>query len=123
MLVGVGSRNGETFILFNKQIKGNKRELILLGVPIFGHIIEEPTSNNQTINIEPISDLLQGVIKHLVQWQLILEYKKPNGCIINFFDEGGFSQAGNCMTRSRHGLLMWHDSMGLTELHSSPTLP
>ncbi|XWS31622.1 hypothetical protein CRYUN_Cryun23aG0092200 [Craigia yunnanensis] len=87
-----GELSGETFILFNKQIKGKKRELIQLGVPIFGHIREEPTSNNQTINIEPIPALLQGVIEHLVQWQLIPEYKKPNGCIINFFDEGEYSQ-------------------------------
>ncbi|KAB2069142.1 hypothetical protein ES319_A08G077500v1 [Gossypium barbadense] len=84
--------SGETFILFNKQIKGNKRELIQFGVPIFGHIKEEPTSNNQTINIEPIPALLQDVIEHLIQWQLIPEYKKPNGCIINFFDEDEYSQ-------------------------------
>lgn len=31
---------GETFILYNKQIKGNKRELIQFGVPIFGQISE-----------------------------------------------------------------------------------
>ncbi|PPD70350.1 hypothetical protein GOBAR_DD32766 [Gossypium barbadense] len=84
-----GELSGETFILFNKQIKGNKRELIQLGVPIFRHVREE---SNPTINIEPIPALLQGVIKHLVQWQLIPEYKKPNGCIINFFDEGEYSQ-------------------------------
>ncbi|KAL4362264.1 hypothetical protein GQ457_04G028420 [Hibiscus cannabinus] len=84
-----GELSGETFILFNKQIKGNKRELIQLGVPIFGHIGEEP---NPTINIEPIPALLQGVINHLIQWQLIPEYKRPNGCIINFFDEGEYSQ-------------------------------
>ncbi|KAE8692097.1 Oxidoreductase [Hibiscus syriacus] len=77
-----GELSGETFILFNKQIKGNKRELIQLGVPIFG----------PTINIEPIPALLQGVIKHLIQWQLVPEYKRPNGCIINFFDEGEYSQ-------------------------------
>ncbi|MBA0736457.1 hypothetical protein Gogos_010010 [Gossypium gossypioides] len=97
----------ETFILFNKQIKGNKRELIQFGVPIFGHIKEELTSNNQTskahrrdtvvlfgfsVNIEPIPALLQDVIEHLIQWQLIPEYKKPNGCIINFFDEDEYSQ-------------------------------
>ncbi|KAB2016240.1 hypothetical protein ES319_D08G082600v1 [Gossypium barbadense] len=87
-----GELSGETFILFNKQIKGNKRELIQFGVPIFGHIKEELTSNNQTINIEPIPALLQDVIVHLIQWQLIPEYKKPNGCIINFFDEDEYSQ-------------------------------
>uniref|UniRef100_A0A2N9GW97 Fe2OG dioxygenase domain-containing protein n=1 Tax=Fagus sylvatica TaxID=28930 RepID=A0A2N9GW97_FAGSY len=43
-------------------------------------------------NIEPIPALLQGVIDHLLQWQLIPEYKRPNGCIINFFEEGEYSQ-------------------------------
>ncbi|MBA0583501.1 hypothetical protein Gorai_014355 [Gossypium raimondii] len=43
-------------------------------------------------NIEPIPALLQDVIEHLIQWQLIPEYKKPNGCIINFFDEDEYSQ-------------------------------
>ncbi|KAG4981852.1 hypothetical protein JHK82_026719 [Glycine max] len=82
-----GELSGETFILFNKQMKGNKRELIQLGVPIFGQIKEDAKSN-----IEPIPALLQGVIDHLIQWQLLPEYKRPNGCIINFFEEGEFSQ-------------------------------
>ncbi|XP_020211014.1 RNA demethylase ALKBH10B [Cajanus cajan] len=82
-----GELSGETFILFNKQMKGNKRELIQLGVPIFGKIKEDAKSN-----IEPIPALLQGVIDHLIQWQLLPEYKRPNGCIINFFEEGEFSQ-------------------------------
>ncbi|KAK7355782.1 hypothetical protein VNO80_15044 [Phaseolus coccineus] len=82
-----GELSGETFILFNKQMKGNKRELIQLGVPIFGQIKEDVKSN-----IEPIPALLQGVIDHLIQWQLLPEYKRPNGCIINFFEEGEFSQ-------------------------------
>lgn len=88
-----GELSGETFILFNKQVKGNKRELIQLGVPIFGHVKEEAASNNNpSSNIEPIPALLQDVIDHLVQWQLIPEYKKPNGCIIHFFDEEEYSQ-------------------------------
>jgi len=37
---------GESFILFNKQIKGNKRELIQLGVPIFGHVKADENSND-----------------------------------------------------------------------------
>lgn len=40
---------GETFILFNKQMKGNKRELIQLGVPIFGQIREDAKSKYTTI--------------------------------------------------------------------------
>ncbi|XP_027366016.1 RNA demethylase ALKBH10B-like isoform X2 [Abrus precatorius] len=82
-----GELSGETFILFNKQMKGNKRELIQMGVPIFGQIKEDTKTN-----IEPIPALLQGVIDHLIQWQLLPEYKRPNGCIINFFEEGEFSQ-------------------------------
>ncbi|KAK6937483.1 hypothetical protein RJ641_030991 [Dillenia turbinata] len=82
-----GELSGESYILFNKQIKGNKRELIQLGAPIFGQIKEEATSN-----IEPIPPLLQAVIDHLVQWHLIPVSRKPNSCIINFFDEGEYSQ-------------------------------
>ncbi|CAL0300571.1 unnamed protein product [Lupinus luteus] len=82
-----GELSGETFILFNKQMKGNKRELIQLGVPIFGQIKEDTKTN-----IEPIPALLERVIDHLIQWQLLPQYKRPNGCIINFFEEGEFSQ-------------------------------
>ncbi|KAG4928015.1 hypothetical protein JHK85_054501 [Glycine max] len=82
-----GELSGETFILFNKQMKGNKRELIQLGVPIFRQIKDDNKSN-----IEPIPALLHDVIDHLIQWKLIPEYKRPNGCIINFFEEGEFSQ-------------------------------
>ncbi|KAE8660639.1 Oxidoreductase [Hibiscus syriacus] len=87
-----GELSGETFILFNKQIQGNKREMIQFGVPIFGHVKDELTSDNRAIDIEPIPTLLERVIEHLIQWQLIPEYKKPNGCIVNFFDEGEYSQ-------------------------------
>ncbi|KAI8574577.1 hypothetical protein RHMOL_Rhmol01G0365200 [Rhododendron molle] len=45
-----------------------------------------------TVHIESIPTLLQAVIDHLVQWRLISENRKPNSCIINFFDEGEFSQ-------------------------------
>ncbi|KAL6214754.1 hypothetical protein ACLB2K_014186 [Fragaria x ananassa] len=82
-----GELSGETFILFNKQIKGNRRELIRFGIPIFGQVKEEAASN-----IGPIPALLHDVIDHLVLWNLIPEYKRPNGCIINFFEEGEYSQ-------------------------------
>ncbi|KAI8574575.1 hypothetical protein RHMOL_Rhmol01G0365200 [Rhododendron molle] len=45
-----------------------------------------------SVHIESIPTLLQAVIDHLVQWRLISENRKPNSCIINFFDEGEFSQ-------------------------------
>ncbi|KAL1542695.1 RNA demethylase ALKBH10B-like [Salvia divinorum] len=83
-----GELSGETFILYNQQTKGNKRQLIQLGVPIFGHVKEDDQRNY----IEPIPALLQGVIDHLVQWRLLPDNRKPNSCVINFFDEGGYSQ-------------------------------
>ncbi|URE28912.1 hypothetical protein MUK42_17631 [Musa troglodytarum] len=43
-------------------------------------------------NIELIPTALQTVIDHLVQWRLIPESRKPNSCIINFFDEDEHSQ-------------------------------
>ncbi|XP_060178269.1 RNA demethylase ALKBH10B-like [Lycium barbarum] len=85
-----GDLKGETFILFNQQVKGNKREMIQLGTPIFGQIKEEATCLKS--NIEPIPALLQGVIDHLVQWNLISESRRPNSCIITYFDEGEYSQ-------------------------------
>lgn len=87
-----GELSGDTFVLFNKQVKGNRREMIQLGVPIFGQIRDESANNNQTCNIEPIPPLLMTVIDHLIQWQLIPEYKRPNGCLFNFFEEGEYSQ-------------------------------
>ncbi|KAL2510630.1 oxidoreductase [Abeliophyllum distichum] len=87
-----GELSGETFILYNQQVKGKKRELIQLGVPIFGQIKDDATSKLQKSHIKPIPALLQGVINHLIQWHLIPENRKPNSCIINFFDEGEYSQ-------------------------------
>ncbi|KAG8370698.1 hypothetical protein BUALT_Bualt13G0010400 [Buddleja alternifolia] len=87
-----GELSGETFLLYNQQMKGNKRELIQLGVSIFGQIKEDTTNKFQKSYIEPIPALLQSVIDHLIQWRLIQENKKPNSCIINFFDEGDYSQ-------------------------------
>ena len=45
---------GETFILFNKQIKGNKRELVQLGVPIFGHARDENTTDSNNSGKESL---------------------------------------------------------------------
>ncbi|GER24795.1 oxidoreductase [Striga asiatica] len=87
-----GELSGETFILYNQQTKGNKRELIQLGVPIFGKIKEDESNTAQKSYIEPIPALLQSVMEHLIQWRLIPENTRPNSCIISFFDEGEYSQ-------------------------------
>ncbi|PKA62288.1 alkylated DNA repair protein alkB like 5 [Apostasia shenzhenica] len=82
-----GELSGATFIFFNKQLKGNKREIVQLGVPLFQTTKEEAASN-----IEPIPQILLSVINHMIQWRLIPESKKPNSCIVNFFDEDEYSQ-------------------------------
>ncbi|KAK9057291.1 hypothetical protein SSX86_022126 [Deinandra increscens subsp. villosa] len=85
----------ETFIIYNQQSKAIKRELIQFGAPIFGQIKDEASNNkSQNSNIEPIPAPLEGVIDHLIQFHLISENRRPNSCIINFFDEayGEFSQ-------------------------------
>ncbi|KAL9228098.1 hypothetical protein vseg_003712 [Gypsophila vaccaria] len=87
-----GELLGETYVLFNKQVKANKREQIQLGIPIFGHIKDEETNQQQKATNEDIPELLQSAIDHLVQWQILPENRKPNGCIINYFDEGEYSQ-------------------------------
>lgn len=82
-----GELSGETFIFFNKQMKGNKREIIQLGVPLF-----QPTNEEAASSIEPISQILLSVIDHLTLWRLIPEIKRPNSCLINFLDEDEHSQ-------------------------------
>ncbi|KAL4558804.1 hypothetical protein LXL04_037006 [Taraxacum kok-saghyz] len=87
-----GQLSGETFIIYNQQSKTTKRELIQFGAPIFGQIKDKATSKSQDSNIEPIPAPLEGVIDHLIKYHLIPENRRPNSCIINFFDEGEFSQ-------------------------------
>uniref|UniRef100_A0A7N0TVV0 Isopenicillin N synthase-like Fe(2+) 2OG dioxygenase domain-containing protein n=1 Tax=Kalanchoe fedtschenkoi TaxID=63787 RepID=A0A7N0TVV0_KALFE len=86
-----GELPGETFKIFNQQIKGSKRELIQFGEPIFKPIKEDCLMKEQRNNMEQIPPLLQNVIEHLVQWRLVPN-RMPNSCIINFFDEGEYSQ-------------------------------
>ncbi|PWA64248.1 oxidoreductase, 2OG-Fe(II) oxygenase family protein [Artemisia annua] len=87
-----GELSGQTFIMYNQQSKAIKRELIQFGAPIFGQIKDETATKSQDSNIEPIPAPLEGVIDHLIQYHLISENRRPNSCIINFFDEGEFSQ-------------------------------
>ncbi|KAJ9547658.1 hypothetical protein OSB04_020201 [Centaurea solstitialis] len=87
-----GELSGETFIKYNQQSKAIKRELIQFGAPIFGQIKDETASKSQDSHIEPIPAPLEDVIDHLIQYHLISESRRPNSCIISFFDEGEFSQ-------------------------------
>ncbi|XP_071738271.1 RNA demethylase ALKBH10B-like [Rutidosis leptorrhynchoides] len=87
-----GELSGETFIMYNQQSKAIKRELIQFGAPIFDPIKDDGISKSQNSNIEPIPAPLEGVIDQLIKYSLISENRRPNSCIINFFDEGEFSQ-------------------------------
>uniref|UniRef100_A0A7N0SYF4 Fe2OG dioxygenase domain-containing protein n=1 Tax=Kalanchoe fedtschenkoi TaxID=63787 RepID=A0A7N0SYF4_KALFE len=82
-----GELPGETFKIFNQQMKGNKRELIQFGEPIFRLMKDETTKNR----IGQIPPLFENVIDHLIQWSLIPS-RRPNSVVINFFDEGEYSQ-------------------------------
>lgn len=87
-----GELSGETFIKYNQQSKAIKRELIQFGAPIFGQVKDDATSKSQDSHIEQIPAPLEDVIDHLIQYHLISENRRPNSCIISFFDEGEFSQ-------------------------------
>ncbi|XP_071719246.1 RNA demethylase ALKBH10B-like [Rutidosis leptorrhynchoides] len=87
-----GELSDETFIKYNQQSKAIKREVIQFGVPIFGQIKDDASTKSQDGYIEPIPAPLEDVIEHLIQYHLISENRRPNSCIISFFDEGEFSQ-------------------------------
>ncbi|KAF5763359.1 putative alpha-ketoglutarate-dependent dioxygenase AlkB-like superfamily [Helianthus annuus] len=82
---------GETFIKYNQQSKAIKRELIQFGAPIFGQVKDDAIIKSQDGQIEPIPAPLEDVIDHVIHFHLISENKRPNSCVISFFDEE-FSQ-------------------------------
>lgn len=54
-------------------------------------------------NIHHIPPLLQSVIDHLVYWQLLPVYKKPNSCIINIYEEALFLVSLHLLVLLRYG--------------------
>ncbi|KAL7112861.1 hypothetical protein ACP275_04G027400 [Erythranthe tilingii] len=82
---------GMTFISYNQQTT-SKSEFIQFGVPVFGEIKANGTSDefNKTY-IETIPDHLQDLIEFLVQISPTTKKMRPNGCRVNFFDEGDYS--------------------------------
>ncbi|KAL4572073.1 hypothetical protein LXL04_018842 [Taraxacum kok-saghyz] len=87
-----GQLSGETFIKYNQQSKAIKRELIQFGAPIFGQIKDDTTTKSQNSQMEPIPAPLENIIDNLIHCHLISENRRPNSCIVSFFDEGEFSQ-------------------------------
>ncbi|KAJ0550509.1 putative alpha-ketoglutarate-dependent dioxygenase AlkB-like superfamily [Helianthus annuus] len=82
----------ETFIKYNQQSKAIKRELIQFGAPIFGQVKDDAIIKSQDGQIEPIPAPLEDVIDHVIHFHLISENKRPNSCVISFFDEEEFPQ-------------------------------
>ncbi|KAL7112862.1 hypothetical protein ACP275_04G027500 [Erythranthe tilingii] len=76
---------GDTFVLYNKNIEGGKREYIQLGVPIH----EAPQQIQK--RIQPLPPFIQDLINHLMLWNLLPKQRNPNSCVIRYFDEGEFS--------------------------------
>lgn len=87
-----GELSGDTFIKYNQQSKSIKRELIQFGAPIFGQIKDDTSTKSQNSHMEPIPPPLENIIDNLIQCHLISENRRPNSCIVSFFDEGEFSQ-------------------------------
>ncbi|KAL7121809.1 hypothetical protein ACP275_01G007000 [Erythranthe tilingii] len=85
-----GKLSGETFGSYNQHTRKN-REFIQFGVPMFELIKVDKTNQFPTRYIEPIPTLLQGLIEEAIQRNWIPKDRRPNGCIINFFDEGEYS--------------------------------
>ncbi|KAL9176591.1 hypothetical protein ABFS82_01G007000 [Erythranthe guttata] len=81
-----GKLSGETFGSYNQHTRF-KREFIQFGVPMFELIKVDETKRY----IEPIPAILQDLIDKTIQWKYIPEDMRPNGCRINFFDEGEYS--------------------------------
>eukprot|EP01018_Ginkgo_biloba_P005468 Gb_29007 [translate_table: standard] len=88
-----GKLRGKTYVVSRRPMKGNGREMIQFGLPIVdGPLEEETTAGTPKDLVEPIPTVLQDVIDRLLRWQIIPEHRKPDCCIINFFNEGDHSQ-------------------------------
>eukprot|EP01018_Ginkgo_biloba_P026265 Gb_10066 [translate_table: standard] len=88
-----GKLRGQTFMASKRPLKGNGREVIQFGVPIIsGQLKEETTNETLKASVEPIPAVLQALIDRLLQWNLIPGNRRPDCCIIDFFNEGDYSQ-------------------------------
>ncbi|GLJ11990.1 hypothetical protein SUGI_0181570 [Cryptomeria japonica] len=87
---------GQTFVVSKRPARGHGREMIQFGVPIMNAPLEgEVATGTLKDLVEPIPTVMEDVINRLFQWQLIRE-RRPDSCIINFFNEGDHSQPHIC---------------------------
>lgn len=88
-----GKLRGQTFITSKRPMKGNGREMIQFGVPIIvKHLKDQAAKETPKDVVEPIPTILDAIIDRLIRWNLISGNRRPDSCIINFFNEGDYSQ-------------------------------
>lgn len=88
-----GKLRGQTFIASKRPMKGNGREMIQLGVPVIvKHLKDQDAKETPKDVVEPIPTILEAIIDRLIRWNLISGNRRPDSCIINFFNEGDYSQ-------------------------------
>lgn len=88
-----GKLRGQTFITSKRPMKGNGREMIQLGVPVIvKHLKDQDANETPKDVVEPIPTILEAIIDRLIRWNLISGTRRPDSCIINFFNEGDYSQ-------------------------------
>ncbi|KAL8157658.1 RNA demethylase ALKBH10B isoform X2 [Apium graveolens] len=87
-----GFFQGPTFLTSHRPSRGHGRDIIQLGVPIVDSTFEDGATGGtfKDRRIEPIPGLMQDVIERLSALQVITV--QPDCCIIDFFNEGDFSQ-------------------------------
>ncbi|KAL3635914.1 hypothetical protein CASFOL_020461 [Castilleja foliolosa] len=87
-----GQLKGQTFVSLRRPISGHGREIVQLGAPIAdARADDEPAAwTPKDLKIEPIPELLQDVIERLLTEKVVSV--KPDSAIINFFNEGDYSQ-------------------------------
>ncbi|KAJ8760558.1 hypothetical protein K2173_015225 [Erythroxylum novogranatense] len=82
-----GQFQGQTYVVSKRPMKGHGREMIQFGVPIADGPAED---ENPDQRVESIPTLLQDIIDHLVDMQVMS--LKPDCCIIDIYHEGDHSQ-------------------------------
>lgn len=88
-----GKLRGQTFIASKRPMKGNGREMIQFGVPIIvKHLKDQAAKETSKDVVEPIPTILEDIIDRMLRWNLISRNRRPDSCIINFFNEGDYSQ-------------------------------
>lgn len=88
-----GKLRGQTFIVSKRPMKGNGREMIQFGVPIIVKNLKDQAAKETPKDVvEPIPTDLEAIIDRMLRWNLISGNRRPDSCIINFFNEGDYSQ-------------------------------